>query len=425
MADEPRRLESRAFEAAKRAEAGPAPRALRLLRRLLVSEYFILYLTFAYFLAMAVFFPDLVTPRNISNQLSNVWPLLCVAIGQTFVIIIMGIDLSQGAIMGFVSVARRGGDDDGRRPEPSGRQPALGFAHRRERRGSRRESYSVAVAVVVMLAAGSLIGLVNGYFIARFKMPAFMVTLVSLMLFSSAGIWLTQSQNIVNLPAEFSRLGSGDLVSFYFGEKAEADDQAPRRPALRHLSGADRAWARARRGDDPAPHRVRPLRLCGRHQSEGGGDFRRAGQARHHARLCSRAFAPRSPRSSIRPGCGGRPTIGSGGVLLDIIGATVIGGTSFAGGKGRISWTFIGVVFFVLLGNTLNYMGLSAFYIDVVKGGIILAAAALDVARTRLLAGRRGMSEPILELEGISKAFAGIHAVRDVSSRSGAGACSA
>ena len=69
---------------------------------------------------------------------------------------------------------------------------------------------------------------------------------------------------------------------------------------------------------------------------------------------------------------GGRPTIGSGGVLLDIIGATVIGGTSFAGGKGKISWTFIGVVFFVLLGNTLNYMGLSAFYIDVVKGGIIL-----------------------------------------------------
>ena len=73
-----------------------------------------------------------------------------------------------------------------------------------------------------MLAVGTLIGLVNGYFIARFRMPAFMVTLVSLMLFSSAGIWLTQSQNIVNLPAEFSRLGSGDLISFYFGEKAEA-----------------------------------------------------------------------------------------------------------------------------------------------------------------------------------------------------------
>jgi ribose/xylose/arabinose/galactoside ABC-type transport system permease subunit len=81
---------------------------------------------------------------------------------------------------------------------------------------------------------------------------------------------------------------------------------------------------------------------------------------------------------------GGRPTIGAGTVLLDIIGATVIGGTSLAGGKSRVTWTFVGVVFFVLLGNTLNYMGLSAFHIDVVKGAIILAAAALDVARNRL-----------------------------------------
>src|SRR5688572_23890875 len=52
----------------------------RLLRRILVSEYFVLYLTIAYFAAVAVFFPALVEPRNIANQLSNVWPLLAVAI---------------------------------------------------------------------------------------------------------------------------------------------------------------------------------------------------------------------------------------------------------------------------------------------------------------------------------------------------------
>lgn len=76
-----------------------------LMRRLLLSEYFVLYLTLAYFAAVAVFFPALVEPRNISNQLSNVWPLLAVAIGQTFVIIIAGIDLSLGATMGLASVA--------------------------------------------------------------------------------------------------------------------------------------------------------------------------------------------------------------------------------------------------------------------------------------------------------------------------------
>jgi ribose/xylose/arabinose/galactoside ABC-type transport system permease subunit len=86
---------------------------------------------------------------------------------------------------------------------------------------------------------------------------------------------------------------------------------------------------------------------------------------------------------------GGRPTIGGGSILLDIIGATVIGGTSLAGGKGKIPWTVVGVLFFVLLSNTLNYMRLSAFHIDVVKGGIILAAALLDVLRTRLVAEER------------------------------------
>jgi ribose/xylose/arabinose/galactoside ABC-type transport system permease subunit len=85
----------------------------------------------------------------------------------------------------------------------------------------------------------------------------------------------------------------------------------------------------------------------------------------------------------------GRPTLGEGNLLLDIIGATVIGGTSLFGGKGKISWTFFGVVFFVLLLNTLNAMKLSAFHIDAVKGSVILLAALLDVTRTRLLARER------------------------------------
>ena len=95
-----------------------------------------------------------------------------------------------------------------------------------------------------MLVVGVLIGLLNGYFIARFKLPAFMMTLVTLMFFSSAAIWITQSQNIVNLPEAFTELGSGDIVSFYFGEKLDARDQAARHPAVRHLSDADLAGAR-------------------------------------------------------------------------------------------------------------------------------------------------------------------------------------
>ena len=55
-----------------------------------LSEYFILYLTIAYFVGDGGLLPRPRHARNLSNQLSNVWPLLAVAIGQTFVIIISG-----------------------------------------------------------------------------------------------------------------------------------------------------------------------------------------------------------------------------------------------------------------------------------------------------------------------------------------------
>ena len=79
----------------------------------------------------------------------------------------------------------------------------------------------------------------------------------------------------------------------------------------------------------------------------------------------------------------GRPTLGSS-LLMDIIGATIIGGTSMYGGKGKVIWTLFGVMFFVLLSNILSLLNLSYFIINIVKGGFILLAALLDVSRTRL-----------------------------------------
>ena len=214
----------------------------RALRRLLLSEYFVLYLTIAYFAAVAVFFPALAQPRNISNQLSNVWPLLAVAIGQTFVMIIAGIDLSLGATMGLASVTGAvvmAGSAD---KLLLGGSPLWGTALSEAGGLLAHHPWAPAAAMATMLLVGSLVGLVNGYFIARFRMPAFMMTLVALIFCSSLAVWLTQSQNIVDLPEGFTRLGSGDLVSFYFGEMADARDQTPRHPAFRHLSDADLRW---------------------------------------------------------------------------------------------------------------------------------------------------------------------------------------
>ncbi len=73
-------------------------------RRILMSEYLILYLCIALFAALYLIVPRIASPYNISSLLSNMWPLLVVAIGQTFVLIIAGIDLSQGAVISLTSV---------------------------------------------------------------------------------------------------------------------------------------------------------------------------------------------------------------------------------------------------------------------------------------------------------------------------------
>lgn len=360
-----------------------------LLRRILLSEYFVLYLTIAYFAVAAFFFPALLEPRNISNQLSNVWPLLAVAIGQTFVIVIAGIDLSLGATMGIASVAGAVLMTSAADKLLLGGSPLWGWALTEQGGVLANHPAALPVAIAVILGTGLLIGLINGLFIARFKLPSFMMTLVTSMLFAAMAIWLTQSQNIVNLPDSFTALGKGDIVSVYFGEKLTPEIK--RRdilPFITYPMVISLALAFA-------AHVLLSRTVFGR-QVYAVGNNAKAAQisgvpvrrtillvfviAGFCAAVAAILYAARLE--------GGRPTIGAGSALLDIIGAVVIGGTSLTGGKGKISWTVVGVVFFVLLSNTLNYMRLSAFHIDVVKGVIILAAALLDVLRTRLAGGR-------------------------------------
>lgn len=370
----------------------PEPRraGLGLLRRVLLSDYFVLYLTIAYFAAAAFFFPSLLEPKNISNQLSNVWPLLAVAIGQTVVIIIAGIDLSLGATMGIASVAGAVVMTSAADKLLLGGSPLWGWALTESGGVLANHPAAVPVAISLILATGLLIGLINGLFIARFKLPSFMMTLVTSMLFAATAIWLTQSQNIVRLPDAFTNLGSGDIVSVYFGEKATPEIK--RRdilPFVTYPMVISLALA-------VAAHFLLSRTVFGRQVYSVGNNPRAArisGVPVERtillvfviAGFCA-AVAAILYSARLE---GGRPTIGAGSALLDIIGAVVIGGTSLAGGKGKIGWTVVGVVFFVLLSNTLNYMRLSAFHIDVVKGVIILAAALLDVLRTRLAGGSR------------------------------------
>jgi ribose transport system permease protein len=63
---------------------------------------------------------------------------------------------------------------------------------------------------------------------------------------------------------------------------------------------------------------------------------------------------------------------------LDAIGATVIGGTSLAGGRATITGTFMGVVVFAMIFNLLTQLDLATEWQQIVKGVIILAAVLIQ-----------------------------------------------
>ena len=354
-----------------------------------LSDYFVLYMSLAYVALLAPLLPTLLAPGNLVNVLSNMWPLLIVAIGQTFVLAVAGIDLSQGSVVALTSVLVAMLVATGADPNVLSDAPVWGLVIDEGGGPLATVGGGILIAIVLAAAVAAAIGCVNGLAVAVLAMPAFMVTLVSMISISALAIYLTQSDNIARLPEAFVQLGKGDLVSVYFGAKDQS--QIPRRqifslvtyPMVIALSVA------------VLSHVVLNRTVFGR-QVLAVGINRRAAEVSGVPvrRVIVLAFVISSLCAAIGSVLysarleAGRPTLGDGNFLLDVIGAVVIGGTSLFGGKAKILWTFFGVLFFVLLSNTLNLMNLSSFQVDMVKGAVILLAALLDVLRTRLMRER-------------------------------------
>ncbi len=311
-----------------------APRSTNKLRSLFLSEYLVLALTVLLFVALAPFTPGLASSANLLNIFGYLLPLFIVAIGMTLVMITGGIDLSVTSIIALTSVVG---------------------AKLMGEQGS-----ATVLGVGAMLVLGAGLGAVNGAVVTLLRLPAFIVTLASMMFLSGFAVWFTQSKNIYGLPASFLALGQRLPIALAVtGALAVAAHLLLRRTVYGR-------WLYATGQNATAAH-------------ISGVPVRAMTFAAYVASGLCAALAAVMLTGRLETGS---PVLGRE-ILLDIIGATVVGGTSLFGGKGKIAWTFFGVLFLTVLDNALNLLNLSQFSITIAKGAVILFAAVLDATRQR------------------------------------------
>jgi ribose/xylose/arabinose/galactoside ABC-type transport system permease subunit len=332
------------------AEAGRRRRGLA--ERLLMSEYLVLVLTAVYFLVMWTIVPEIAARETLLDILAAMMPLLVVAIGQTFVLIVAGIDLSAPAILATASVVGASMmTDDG------------GFAL--------ATGVPILAGIVAFIAAGLLIGLFNGLCVTRLGMPPFIVTLTTMMFFNGFALFYTagltdDGSSFGDLPRHFVAIGEGTFHGVPYSLGVAAIVMAVAHFVLSRTVFGNWLYAIGRNPRAAAVSGVPVQRAM-------MWAFVISGLC---AAIASVLYTGRLET--------GTPVLGQR-ILLDIVGAAVIGGVSLFGGKGRVTWTLYGVLFLSVVDKGLQLLGLDLASVFAIKGLVILIAAVLDALRHRLM----------------------------------------
>jgi ribose/xylose/arabinose/galactoside ABC-type transport system permease subunit len=281
--------------------------------------------------------PNFATLANLDAVLRQVAVLGIVSLGQTFVILTAGIDLSVGMLIGLVTVLSNGvmaGD------------PTL-----------------IPAVAVLALVIGVIVGLANGAGVVIFRVHPLIVTLAMMSVLQGV-IFLYTDRTVGAAPPEFRELAYGSIGPL------------PTSIVLLAILTAA-SWVVLRQT---------PL---GRYIYAVGSDSRSARRAGIGVgRVTAAAYVICGALAGIA-GLVLAARLGSGytgagaGFELDSIVAVVLGGTALSGGRGGVLGTVAGVVLLALIANMLNLLGISPFTQRVVNGLIIIAAIAIYTARRR------------------------------------------
>jgi len=364
-------------------------------------------------LAIMLFFEivtdgTLLRPLNLTNLVLQNSYIVIMALGMLLVIVTGHIDLSVGSVAGFI-----------------GAIAAVLMV---------RYDMHFIPATIACLALGGLIGAAQGYWVAYFKIPSFIVTLAGMLVFKGLALAVLQGQSVGPFSTTFQKLSSGFIPEMFPGAGALYPTSiligALLALGLVYISIKTRA-RRASHGVEVEPagffafknavllgvviyaayliasHRGLPNVLVimialialygfvtarttiGRQIYAVGGNEKAAKLSGIKterltfltfvnmgvlAALAGLVFAARLNTATPKAGVG---------FELDVIAACFIGGASAYGGVGRVAGAVIGALIMGVMNNGMSILGIGIDYQQVIKGLVLLGAVCLDVYNQR------------------------------------------
>ena len=287
---------------------------------------------------LAVASPYFFTAANLPIVLRNASFVGLVALGQTLVLLIGGIDLSVGAAAGLSAVVG-----------------ALMLT-----------KFGVHPYLVIPLTAlfGLLLGFGNALFIAKLRLNPFIVTLASGEIFAGLNLVITQGYPVRPLGPQFRIFGQSEIhgvpvpVIAFFAAGAILWWMLTRTRFGRNI------YAVGGNRDAAALVGIRVWRV----------EFIVFGLAGMFAALAGILYASRMDAA--------QPSVGEGW-MLSAITAAIIGGTSLRGGEGTIVGTVFGALLLTVLQNGTVLLNVSGYWQRVIIGAVVLVAVLVDLFRRK------------------------------------------
>jgi len=298
-------------------------------------------------IAMTIFADGFATTSNLLNLLRQAAFNGLIAFGMTLVILSDGIDLSVGSVFALAAII-------------CAELIMAGF--------------NTGLAMLISLVAGTALGLVSGFLVAKCRLQAFIATLITMTAYRGLAYILTEGRPISRLAESaesgsflFKALGKGNVLLF----------ETIRIPipviillvvfvimlfVLTKTTFGRRIYATGSNAKCANLVGVNTSRVKVACYAISGFLAALAGLM-----MCSRLNSA-------------QPTFGEG-YELDAIAAVALGGTSMSGGRGRITGTIAGVLIIAVLNNGLNIMDVSSYYQQVIKAVVILVAVLADRKR--------------------------------------------